>query len=66
MPFTLQETIMISFMSVHSLLVATADLLNREEKILLQLSLSFLMTSGGEDKILQIFVISCENLKQKY
>lgn len=41
-PFTLQETIMISFMSVHSFLVASANLLNREEKILLTAFLKFL------------------------
>lgn len=41
-PFTLQETIMISFMSVDSFLVASANLLNREEKFFLTAFLKFL------------------------
>lgn len=49
-PFTLKDTIMISFMSVHSFLVASANLLNTEERNFCQLSLSFLMTSGREIK----------------
>lgn len=56
-PFTLKETIMISFMTVHSFLVSSANLLSMGEKLSFTAFLKFLKNSWRGDKILQIFVI---------